>query len=171
MPHNPISWWRHHRAARDARHEYWRLEASEAPLWNRLAADRTTWGRAMVLPALSESTLKRANIHTQAFGADPVPGGTRTIDMAESLAYEALVLSALGAVETLVASGNRAPVDWYEYRDLGPRAADLLNTMIANPESRTHLLDGLYAAVYPHIGGQAAEVITAVMRRLGEDPW
>jgi hypothetical protein len=160
--------WPRGRTARQARRVYFAGDQRMGRAWEQLASQTDPERRAGILADLALDAQLGGELYLAAFGPDPIPGeGGR--DMAQAAASEALLLTWLSITEIAshrdqdglderIAANNHPP-PWPATR---PHLDRLCQT--TDPAARARLVDDLYAAVVDHIGGQAAETLTAVAR-------
>ena len=150
--------------------DYFALARRMGRIYDETADTTNDHVRATLLIDAYETEQSMAGMHREVFGADPNPdeGGR---DLSESLASSALLLKLLADVE-LVAGGRltrRFVTDSWLEPYVGPvldRMADTTDVV-----ARAALLEELYDAVYPHVGGQAAEVLACVPLANGRRGW
>jgi hypothetical protein len=149
---------------RAAREVYFGADKQLGRLFGQLAKAVDPHVRSDVLGLMAGLEMHIAAVYPVAFGPDPIPGeGGR--DMSESARLSAQLFAALGEVEDQVARGRGSVGRGYR-QDLGLEANAVLDRMATAPDlaGRLWLLRDLYDAVLPHVGGQAAESVAALMR-------
>lgn len=119
--------------------------------------------RAELLGRLADSDAFQASLHTEAWGPQPVDDGAR--DMSASLELSAQLYRGLADACKAVAEGRpRRPVEDPALEDAaGQLFADF--AAAADNIERAAILDELYEAVEPIVGGQAAEVLAQLAYR------
>jgi len=137
---------------------YWDADERLRSAHTALAGAADPGERARLLTELADAQDEQARVHHDAFGPDPLDdeGGR---DLAESLAYSALLYRLLADVEAAVAE----PVRGRRVADsvLEPHAGTALEHMAATPDlrERTELLEDVALAVAEVAGAQAVETL------------
>lgn len=157
---NPIrryrAWTARRRAAADARTRYHQLDTKAAGLMGQLTRTAAHPERHMLIAHLSRAELDMAAAQRAGWGRVPnADEGGR--DVAESMALAGVLLR-------LVSDGERA-LAYPPHRrfdtttQLERTAGPVLDAAVEAGVIDRKVLDELYAAVRPVVGGQAAEVI------------
>jgi hypothetical protein len=155
------------RARRAAERTYWQLNTTLGDLHDDLAATADPETRARILRRMDTAQQAQARVHDAAFGFDSMvdPDGepdtdAPLLDMASSMLRSAQLYRCLADVE-LAVQYPRTGRRHYVAATLGQEADDVLSAMAALPDldDRMALLPALGDAVYPVVGGQAAETV------------
>jgi hypothetical protein len=120
--------------------------------------------RSELLEKLADDTLVMSELHTPAFGPDPIEWENGR-DLADSWHNSSTLYWLLSLVENCVADPAAPPPRWgtnSTIPGLAAAAGPILDRMIAEPHNRIALLDDLYDAVHDIVGGQAAETIACL---------
>jgi hypothetical protein len=150
--------------------DYFALDREMGRIYDRISETTDGHERARLLIDAYETEGAMATMHREVFGPDPLPDEPGR-DLADALASSAVLLSLLADVE-LVACGDltrRFTTDtWLE-----PHAGPVLDRMAATgtAEERAGLLEDLFDAVVPQVGGQAAEVLACIPLAPGLRGW
>jgi hypothetical protein len=169
-------WWRARVARVAARERYFGEERALRRVWRGLAREAGPRERAELLREAAGRMGRMAGACPGAFGPEPIEweGGR---DLAESQAFSAALLRVLAQVEDIVrgavaggdvglADAGLAGVATPEVRAVlsTPVALAVLKRMAATPDlaERHPMLRGLYHAVEPVVGGQAAETVACL---------
>lgn len=150
--------------------EYFALDKKAGQIYDRVAETTDGHERTKLLFAAAEVEQRMADVHFEVFGADPNSdeGGR---DLSESLTHSALLMRLIADVEQVACGETLSRFTtgtWLE-----PYAGPVLNRMVATEtvQQRAALLEDLYDAVYPHVGGQAAETLACVPLADGMCGW
>lgn len=158
---NPLRRWKHRR---DTRNAFFACEDKMANLLDELDITVTDdpCERAKLLRQLADFQIDNARRFHAAFPRVRMLGEDR--DIVGDLVSESKLYRALGDVEHVVACHGRVGRNW-RFHEWGERADAILDEMCATEDlqARLALLDDLYDAVVPAVGGQAAEALVPLM--------
>lgn len=150
---------------RTARAAYWAADAEIRRPLDGLAVASEAAERARLLERCAQLEQQMADTYTAAYGPDPIEWEDGR-DLAESMRHSAQLYRLLAAVEEHVGWGVELPRAEVVYQapTLGAIAWPVLERIAAEPvlAARTVLLEELYEAVEPVVGGQAAEAIACL---------
>jgi hypothetical protein len=137
---------------------YWAAEDAARDACAELADTVDPHRRAKLLRSLSESTIRMAREFHAAFGVDICDDGR---PMPTVLGYEAHLYLLLHHVEYAISISRGRFADG---SSLDHAAAVVFDEMVVTPDlvDRMRLLEQLYEAVLPHVGGQAAETVACL---------
>lgn len=150
------------RARSGARNTYYAADDELARLHDLLAETAEPRERAKLLRRMADEQMRAVRVYHTAFGRDTIPHDNGR-SMTESLTSESKLYRALGDVEHVVACNGRVGRNW-RFHEWGETADRVLDRMAATPDldERVELLDELYDAVLPAVGGQAAETVACL---------
>jgi hypothetical protein len=153
------AWTARRRTAASARARYHQLDAKAAGLMGELARTATHPERHMLLAHLSRAEADMAAAQRAGWGRVPNPdeGGR---DLSESLALSGVLLRLVSDAERALAYPpyRRHDTTTHLERTAGP----VLDAAVEAGRIDRAVLDALHTAVYPVVGGQAAEAIACL---------
>lgn len=159
---NLLAAYRTWRTRAAVRADYYDTDRQLGDLHDQLRTTAEPRDRSKLYRKMADLQIRNAGQHFRAFGPDPIPQEDGR-DLSDSLVSASKLYRVLGDVEWVVACNGRVGRNW-RFHEWGVDADEILDRMCTTPNllDRVEMLDDLYDAVAPAVGGQAAEVLAVI---------